>query len=278
MALENTSRDGRLDFDTAINQLIRANYTPRDPATGKPTRQLTAAEIQSYRGQVNEEEVTQGYLQLMAVLSPQRSQIQFAVVDTQQVSGSPVTPLSRLLTMQDSFLISSISYHLIDYQFTGGSLQNPDFTSGTRWMPITYTAPWHNNSIAVQMDNGCDMFWQGAFLQLQVQKRVLIPYLDCMRFYKAPIAQETPSFPVPSIYMPGQQNSMDMSCDTFNFVQPNIVIGGGRTNNLYLNLAANIPATIAPFNISGYGIGETFVFMACVFMRGILMQNSTTVK
>lgn len=278
MALENTSRDGRLDFDVAVNQLIVANYTPRD-AQGKPTANLTSEQIKQYKSQINLEEITQGYLQTMAILGPQKSTIQFAIVDTQQVSGSPITPLSRLLTMQDSFLISSMSYFLMNYSYTGSSLQNPDFTVANHWTPITYSSAWHNNGLAITYAPGMDMFWVGAYLQLQVQKRVLIPYLDCLRFMYKPVTQADPSFPVPSNYIPNQQDQMDGSSDTFNFVQPNVVIGGGRTNNLYLNLPANIPATIAPFNAALYNAQPAgFITMAVVFFRGILMQNSTTVK
>lgn len=278
MAMENTSRDGRLDYDTAITQLIRANFSQRD-ASGRIIVQMTKEQVAAKRLDINEEEITQGYLWMMATLSPNRQQIQFAVVDTQQVNGSPVTPLSRLLTMQDSFLISNMSYFLTNYSYTGSSLQNPNFAIGNNWTPITYASTWANNGTGVDYDPGANMFWIGAYLQLQIQKRVIVPYLDCYRFFKAPRTQATPGFPVPSSYIPNQKNEHDGSSDGFNYVQPNIVIGGGRTNNLYLNLPANIPATINPFANAFYNaVPDGFVVMATVCMRGILMQNSTTVK
>jgi hypothetical protein len=272
--IENSSRDGRMDFDTALIQLIQANYAPRD-ASGRITSYLTPQEVAAKRKEVNEEEVTQGYLWLSAILSPAKQVIQFAVVDTQNISNSPVTPLNRLLTMQDSFLISNMSYFLQTYAFTGGTLNNPDFTSG-HWSPVTYASTYFGGgSAAPEYSPGCDMFWIGAYLQLQIQKRVIVPYWDCYRHYKCPQTQAAPDMPN-TAYIPGQQDQHDGSTDGFVYVQPNIVIGGGRTNNLYLNLAANIPATIDPFANSYYG--NTFYSMAVICMRGILMQNSTTVK
>jgi hypothetical protein len=264
-----------LDYETAINQLIRANYSPRD-AQGNITSQLTSQQMKDLRGKVNEEEITQGYLWMSAIISPAKQQIQFAVVDTQQVSNSPVTPINRLLTMQDSFLISNLSYFLMIYQYTGGSLQNPDFSSNNNWTPVTFAAPWYNNGLGVEFSPGFNMMWIGAYLTLSINKKVIIPYWDCYRHYKAPGHQPTPGFPVPSAYIPNQKMQHDGSTDGFYPMQPNVVIGGGRNNNLYLQLPANIPAGIGIFGATGYGV--TFQVMASICCRGILMQNSTTVK
>lgn len=273
--VENTSRDGRLDYETAVDQLIRANYSPRDK-DGNITAMLTPQQMKEYRGKINEEEITQGYLLMSAILSPAKQVIQFAVVDTQQISSSPITPLNRLLTMQDSFLISNMSYYISRYSFTGGSLANIDFASSFCWTPVTYASAWSENGVSVQYNAGCEMFWIGAYLELKINKKVIIPYWDTYRHYKSPITQATPGFPLPSNYIPQQKDQHDGSSDGFVYMQPNVVIGGGRNNILNLNLAANIPGTIAPFDDPDYGV--TFYTMAYVCVRGILMQNSTTVK
>lgn len=276
--LEGSSRDGRMNYETAVSQLIRANYSPRD-GNGKITARLTKAQMETYREQVNEEEITQGYLWMSAILSPNRQIIQFSVVDTQQVSGSPVLPTNRLLTMQDSFLISNLGYFLQNYSYNNG-YGSPDFTIGNDWEMLTYVSPWTNNGIGVAMDPGCAIFWAGAYLQLSINKKVILPYWDCLQHYHCPITQATPGFPVPSNYIPNQKNQVDGSSDGFVYMQPNVVIGGGRNNVLTLNLSANIPATIAPFNFAGVYNGQPagFVFTANIVVRGILMQNSTTVK
>jgi hypothetical protein len=277
--IEGSSRDGRMNYETAIAQLIRANYSPRD-AMGKITRRLNPKEMEELRNNVNEDEITQSYLWMSSVIRPGFSVLNFATVDTQQISGSPVTPINKLLTMQDSFLISTFSYFLQSYTYAGNNnYQNPDFTVANNWEPITYTATWHNNGIADDIDPGMSMFWIGAFITLTVNKKVVTVAWDCLQHYKATITQYTPGFPVPSAYIPKQKSSYDGSTDGFVYMQPNIVIGGGRNNAFVLNLPGNIPATIAPFTVAGYNNPTGgFVFFACIVTRGILMQNSTTVK
>ena len=275
--LEGSSRDGRMNYETAIAQLIRANYSPRD-SSGNITAQLTKEQMSMYRGRINEEEITQGYLWMSAILNPNRQVIQFAVVDTQQVSGSPVLPTQRLLTMQDSFLISNLGYFLQNYSYSNG-YGSPDFTINNDWEMLTYASPWTNNGTGVALDPGCAIFWVGAYLQLAINKKVILPYWDCLQHYHAPMTQATPGFPVPSNYIPNQKNQADGSTDGFVYMQPNVVIGGGRNNVLTLQLAANIPS-ISPFNFAGVYNNQPngFVLTANIVVRGILMQNSTTVK
>lgn len=275
--IQNSALDFRSNFNHALNMLVIANFTPRDPATGRATAQLTKEQIEQYRARINMDEVTQGYLWTEATLLPQRQVIQWPLIDTQQVANSPVTPTMRLLTMQDSFLISTMSYFLMQYFYIDGSQDNPSFSQAqVTWTPITFVSTWNNNDTEVNLDPGCALFWIGSYISLEVNKRMLIPYWDCYRHYKAPNRQATPSFPNPSAYVPQTHMEHDGSVDGFYPVEPNVVIGGGRGNIMKLNLAANIPSDIAPFNQNAYN--DTFVMKAVVCMRGILMQNSTSVK
>ena len=270
--VDNSALNERLSFDNAIKMLVMANFKMKNG------REMTKEEFIAARSEVNVDEVTQGYLWTEATLLPAQQVIQFPLVDTQQVPNSPNTPTMRLLTMQDSFLISTLSYFLINYSYTASSQANPNFTTGGYWAPITYSATWENGSSGVNYSPGCDMFWIGAYLSLEVNKKLLIPYWDCYKHYKAPIMQAVTSQYIPNPIQ-GFQNSHDGSVDGFYPVQPNIVIGGGRGNILKLNLAANIPATIAPFNGGAYNVTPNgIVSKAVVCTRGILMQNSTTLK
>jgi hypothetical protein len=277
--LEGSSRDGRMNFQTAVTQLILANYAPRDargniqPFTSKKEEMDF---INAKMAQIDMNEITQGYLWFSATLQPARQVIQFTVVDTQQVNGSPITPMNRLLTMQDSFLISNLGYFLQQFQYPVDQPNVPDFSVGSNWEPITYTAAWYNNGSAQTLDPGLGMMWMGAYLTLTVNKKVIIPAWDCLQHYVAPVAQYTPTIVQPSAYIPNQKSSMDCSTDGLVYVQPNVVIGGGRGNDLRLTLPANIPDTIAPFNTDYYN--STIVMTANVVVRGILMQNSTNIK
>ena len=181
----------------------------------------------------------------------------------------------RLLTMQDSFLVASMSFFLMNYNFTNGNQANVDFSGESHYAPITYAAYWQNNGSSEGLWPGADMFWIGAYLSLEVNKRKLIPYWDTYRHYKAPIMQAVTGQYVPNT-LANFQSAHDGSVDGFYPVEPNVVVGGGRGNILKLNLAANIPADVVPFNEPGYG--PNYLTKAVVCMRGILMQNSTTVK
>ncbi len=253
--IQNAANDIRLNFNTAVREIARANNVKESD--------------------VNLEEVTQGYLWTEATLSPNTSFVQFPVIDTQQVANSPVTPTMRLLTMQDSFLVSALSYFAMIYAIVGGDATKPDFTSADTWQPVTYPSKWYNNGSGTDFDPGMAILWIGAFLSLEVNKKVLIPYWDCYRHYKAPGHQAATGMFTPN-WFTGQYNEHDGSVDGFYPVEPNIVIGGGRGNILKANYATNIPGTINPFIGAGYG--ETHILKAVVCVRGILMQNSTAVK
>ena len=188
--------------------------------------------------------------------------------------------------MQDSFVVGSMSYYLMPYFFNGNQATQ-DYTTNNYFVPITYpckspnfgTPPAVTNpSAGVALDPGNSMFWDG-YLSYEVDKKVIIPYWNCSRHYYAPQQQQQPYYSpatnvaVPTAYAISQQ---DGSTDTFYPVEPTIIMGGGRQNVWKLNLPANIPSTIAPFNQSGYG--TSWYMKACLRFHGILAHNSTSVK
>lgn len=271
------TRDGqRANFENAIKMLIDANYAPRD-SKGNITGQLTKEQYMSYRGQINDQEVTSGFLRSEVTLSPNQSVFQFPIVSTQQIPNAPVTPTMRLLAMQDAFVCTEMSYSLMIYNMTtGGNQANIDFTGGSNWLPITFPSPWDNNGSDVDWDPGTAMFWIGSTLYIEVNKKVVIPALDCARFLYVPAAQATAGYDSQSAYLQKQKNQLDFTTDTFYPLEPNIVLGGGRDNVFKLNLPANIPSTMNPFDNAAYN--DTFVAKAVLTMRGILLQNATFVK
>lgn len=273
--LQLSSRDLRMDYDFAKFMIVQANFAPRDPATGKVIRELTREETMKYMNEVNDEEITQGYIETAANLSPLTQVIKFTIIDTQQIQGSPVVPLMKLLTMQDSFLCSTMSYFLRVYSYTGGNQQNVDFTGPTDWSPVTFVDTWKGGGVNAAFDPGCGMFWFGSNISITVNKKVLIPALDCYRFYKAPDQQSTTGIYVPN-WLQTFKPAHDGSVDGYYPVVPYVVIGGGRDNDVRLNLPANIPPGIRPFINTGWN--ETFQVQACLSFRGIQMQNSTNVK
>ena len=266
MAFQVSNRDSREIYETAAMMIAKANN-------------ISIKDI-------DKNQLTQGYVETHANLTVNNSLIQWPIVDTQQISQAPITPLMRLLSMQDSFVVGSLSYYLQLYFFTGGNQQSPDYTQFNYFTPITYATLWPNYwqgstgplAQQVQLAPGCSMFWSG-YLSYEVDKKVIIPYWNCSRHYSAPQTQDAPfNNPVTGVPLsagPFTQRELDGSTDTFYPVEPTIVLGGGRQNVWKLNLPANIP-NIAPFTLTNYG--TTYYLKACLKFHGILAQNSTSVK
>lgn len=270
MSFNVNNRDSREIYDTAARMIAKANSV-----------KIT---------DIDKNQLTQGYVETHANLTPNNSLIQFPIVDTQQVTNAPVTPLMRLLSMQDSFVVGSVSYFLMLY-FFNGTQATPDYTRFNYFTPLTYPARFPNfwapaapdTAQQIFLDLGCSMFWNG-YLSYEVDKKVIIPYWNCSRHYYAPPTQaqglSSPSSGGFQNNMQFNTNEYDGSTDAFYPVEPTIVMGGGRQNIWKLNLPANIPGTIMPFRDldpnSVYGVN--FFLKACLRFHGILAQNSTSVK
>ena len=265
MSFNVNNRDSRDIYETAARAIASANGV-------KVT-------------EIDKSQLTQGYIETHATLSPNTSTIQWPIVDTQQVTGAPITPLMRLLSMQDSFVIGSMSYFLMLYPYVTNQ-STPDYTAANLFQPITYCSRWPNfysSAISgmngVALDMGCSMFWNG-YISYEVDKKVIIPYWNTSRHLYIPQTQAQPlSNPSTGLSMTNcafTENQQDGSTDTFYPVEPTIIMGGGRQNVWKNNLTANIPSTIAPFTYGAYG--SSFVLKCCLRFHGILAQNSTSVK
>jgi len=225
---------------------------------------------------VNLDQLTQGYVRSEVTLLVNNSTLTWPIVDTQQISGSPITPTMRLLPEQDSFVVGALGFWIELYSFIG-SQENPDFTTGNNWGPVTYPSAFDNNGTGVAWAPGTMMFWKG-YISVEVNKKVLIPYWDTYRHFKAPITQAAVGTTSNTWSGYLQKNSIDGGVDAFYPVEPVWVIGGGRQNLIKLNLPSNIPGTITPFSLGGLGYGTSFVGKAILFFRGIWAQNSTAVR
>jgi hypothetical protein len=277
MSFNVSNRDSREIYETAARMLATANNVP-----------ITS---------IDKNQLTQGYVETHANLAPNLSGIQWPVVDTQQVPGAPNTPIMRLLSMQDSFIVGSMSFYLMLYFFIGNQ-GTPDFgggvTGGTSiggvnyFVPITYPAKSPNflspfaaagSPQTITLDGGCSMFWN-SYISYEVDKKVIIPYWNTNRHLTIPQTQGQPivnlSTGTPATNVQQNLSQYDGATDGFYPVEPTIVMGGGRQNVWKLNLPANIPNSINPFNQQGYG--TTFYLKACLRFHGILAQNSTSVK
>lgn len=221
---------------------------------------------------VDIDRLTQGYLRSPIDLTTNVSQLIFPMSTLdQQTVNAPVTPLTSLVPSPDVFICGSLSYYLMTYQFLGGQ-QSPDFTtSNSNFMPVTYVSSWENNGTLRDWDMGCAMFWL-ADLKIEVNSIVLYKKWDLGRHYYCPQSQATPLVPG-SAYMPGQKNQFDFGGDSFYPMEPLPVISGSKATTVTLNLPANIPTTISPFNLAGIGYGTTFIAKAVFHGRGVMAFN-----
>lgn len=271
MAFNIQSADARENFKTAAHLIAAANGLFKTDSKGNKVPDISKIDMT---------QLTQGYLCTMCDITPQTQQMQFAMVDTQQVSGSPVIPVMRLLSMQDSFVVGSMSYFLFPYFFTGNQ-GTPNFGAGALMSPLTYVSTFPDNeTLALPLlDAGCSLFWSpGAYISIEVDKKVVIPYWDCLKHLYVPQTQanQSPNPALTPTQWPLNSDEYDGSTDAYFPVEPTIVFGGGRQNVVKLNLPANVPNTITPFNRTGYG--TTFILKAVLMFHGILAQNSTSVK
>lgn len=279
------SADTRENFRTAAHQIAAANgcFKTSDgmPKSATNTYLLDKnGNKQVDLSQIDMTQLTQGFLTTMCDITPQTQTLQFAMVDTQQVSGSPVTPLMRLLSMQDSFFVGSMSFYLFPYFFTNNQGQ-PNYAAGNYMVPLTYVSSSYNNQAATApfLDAANSLFWSpGTYISIEVDKKVVVPYWDTLKHLYSPVTQANAQ-PNP-LLTPNQWplviDQYDGSTDAYFPVDPTVVFGGGRQNIVKLNLPANVPAALPPFNLSGYG--TTFILKAAITFHGILAQNSTSVK
>ncbi len=260
------------DYDAGIRMLAWQNYAQRN-AQGEIIEKPSDAFFDKYIGEVNMDEVTQGYLRTECTLVTNTSTFTFPITEDQAGGLNPYTPTMQLLSKSDSFLVTALGYSLMSYQMTGGQQTNIDFTSGNSWLPLTFSDNWHNNGSAVSIDNGCDMFWIGASLNFKVQKKDLIPFWDCQKHLYVPTTQSATSQVPPFTLV---KSGFVGNSSHYYPVARNICIGGMRTNVVTLKLPSNIPGTIPPFSIAGYN--TTNVLKAVLDFQGLLLQNSTVAK
>lgn len=284
----NSQQDLRLVFENGVNSLIDANWEvgpggKLQRRTSDKNPSLTMAQIKDVKmsGDINLREITPGYMETETTLSPGTSKYIFPIVTTDIAAGgnSPLTPTMRIIVQQDSFLVNAMGYSLMSYTMTGGNQANIDFTVENDWSPITYVDQYHGNSATEVLGNGCGMFWFGAYINITVNKHELIPYWDCKKHYFVGQTQTSTS-QVPPFTL--TKNQIDASSSHYYPMQPNIVFGGMRNSVVSLFLPANVPSTIAPFNLAGgsspYTYGTNFVLKAVLDFQGLLMQNSTSAR
>lgn len=245
---------------------------------------------------VDMNQLVQGYIQSFIDATVGQSQLQFPITNTDlTLVGAPNIPMMRIVNQVDSFVAGKMGYYLMSYIFDNAKGQtSPDFTSAFSFMsPITYPSIYQGGSSITGLSAGIIMFWLG-YISIEVNGIKLYKNWECMQHLYIPQNQTPATLPA-ALTSPGPDNPFalgpggqlpywqpnmwdpfDGGNDAFYPLEPLPVFSGSKQNIVLLNLPANIPATIRPFNNGSYGVGN--ILKCVVHYRGVLAQNSTSMK
>jgi len=271
-----TNQDLRENFKVAAMMIAHANNVPIE--------------------RVDLNELVQGYVLSMINATVGQSQLQFPITNTDlgSIVGAPVIPMMRIVNQVDSFVAGKLGYYLLLYQFQSGNQANPDYTNVARMQPITYPNPYVNNSFfGEDLAPGNILFWHGN-ISIEVNGIKLYKAWECLQHLYVPYVQATPTSAVARSganpwdlsstgltnvlsWQPNVQSAYDGANDAFFPMEPLPVFSGSKQSIVNLNLPANIPGTIAPFNNTP-AYGTTYILKICLHLRGVLAQNSTSLK
>lgn len=210
---------------------------------------------------------SQSYLRLEVPLRKQITNYTFPVTITQAHSGGEeVSIWEQRLQLQDSFFCNQVGYFFQVRETVNGD---------TSLASQLYTFPTNKNQNAGQsfFDNPTSSLWAGN-LTLSIMNRVQTPGWDLWRHYKVPETQAPYYTTVPSNgYIP--QDQVDLAQDGFYPCEPYWTLVGSKNNQLVLNLAQPPGTGIEADNPASDFVGE---YRMVLILRGVLAQNSTTVK
>jgi hypothetical protein len=226
----------RLAFQNAANAVTRAGMNPGNAV------------------------LSQSFLRCEAVLSSSATTYKFDVLTTENLNGTIVT--QQKLNLQDAFVVSQI----------GVFLACPSGLTDNAFNLLTYPtvgtlAGGAGNFTAAQAVTTIGIY--NGQMQLTVNQRTIITAWDLSRHLRIPTTQQNATItsgasgtlvaPVHNAF-----DSLDLANDGFYPCEPNLVINGGKKNDLTIVLPA---AITAPNNAR-----------VVIVFRGILAQNVTSVN
>ena len=214
---------------------------------------------------------SQSYLRLEVPLRKQITAYQFPVTITQQhPGGEPVSIWENRLQLQDSFFVNHIGY-FFQVRKTNGSVPSAEESYNSQL--FTYPTSKDQNCTQSFYANETTNLWAGK-LSLTIMNRVQTPGWDCYRHYVVPQTQ-SPFYTAPPPDGNIQQDEIDLGQDGFYPCEPYWTLVGSKSNLLTLELPQPPGVGIEADNAATEFVGE---YRMVLILRGILAQNSTTVK
>lgn len=201
---------------------------------------------------VEQARCTQSFIRSEAAMSATQTTYQMPLIVNQQQTGGASRVLNNLLSMQDIFVVANL--------FVGWTVASATDSNGKLY---SYPSPVAATSAAIA--TALQTLYNGRLNILNNNVNV-VPSWDLNRHFFVPRTQQNTNFnaapTAPAEYTIDQLNLLE---DGFCPVEPNWVINGG--GNMVATI--NLPGAISSIPTNG-----AIVMIA----RGILIQNSTTVK
>ena len=239
-----SSLDCRIGYLNAVNKFQELKYN-----IGSPESNII---------------LSQGFLQFEQILTHEATQLQFPILENQNVPGGGTQSRTEVrLNLQDAFFVNEIIVYL-------SARSTPE--DGFRNAIMTFPSAWYFGGAAggVQTDKQYQMMapWQG-YLTYTINQQLVIPKWDCSRHLYIPETQVLN-------YNPPLPNEYFTDLDEYNGalqgwypMEPNIILWGSANNVLTLTM---------PWSTGECWNYSTTEMRVCVRVRGILAQNCTSVN
>lgn len=232
-----TQTGARLAFDNAAMMVKKAGMNPANAV------------------------MSQSFLRLEVPISSTATTYKFDVLTSENNNGQINT--QQKLNLQDAFVVSQI----------GMFLGCPTSATDTNFQILTYPTIGKIDGTAGNFLAATALTTIGVYngqMQLTVNQRTILTAWDLSRHYRVPSTQQnsvvspTAATVVPTAPFHPSYDGLDLSNDAFYPCEPNVVINGGKKNDLTIVLPGALTS-------------PSFARIILIF-RGILAQNVTSVN
>jgi hypothetical protein len=242
---------------------------------------------------VNDAHPAYGFLRLETPIRENQNQYQFGLIENVNYNGVPQNATEQRLQLQNNFVVGSKGYFLQVFNKVTGKPSSRLLTYiGLYNMPAggelhnintMRTNPSSRPTFVRELNQE---FWLSSWMRYEMDYKVIIPKYDLLQHFYVPRTQQLfqtvnaggdltdPVTIADSLQYPTTQDQMDGLSDGFMPMEPNIVLSGAKATNISLNVP-----TAPSFDDLGWTFDPAAYEIRFVVMyRGILLQNTTSVK
>ena len=229
-----------------------------------------------------------GYLRFEVPLETGVTQYKLPVLQMDTYNGVPAANTENRLALQDNFVVGSKGFFLY---WRNKITNKPASSLLTGFTPYNFPRGYSYgnarqlpySTTLLLLPGMVNEFWLNGWMKYSFDYKVIIPRYDVLQHYKIPESQATltttdaltaadfPKFPYNWQIQP-----MDGLSDGFMPMEPNIILSGGKNNEIYYNL----PFSLSFVDDLGWDPVSLEIYepRIAVIYRGVLLQNTTNVK